>query len=390
MSFANFLSEDSGTTWGDFEETSAAGLCYTSGTTGRPKGVLYSHRSNFLHALALNQPAGLAVGADDVVMPVVPMFHANAWGLPFVAPMAGAALVLPGRRLDGASLLELIRNYGVTVAVGVPTVWEDLLRELERTGAAVSSLRKVVVGGAAISPSIVRALSEDHGVEVVHAWGMTEMSPIGTMTSAALCPSGEAAEDRRRRLLRQGGALFPVEVDIFDPHGALCPHDDASAGALMARGPTVVSEYYRAGQPATNQDQWFDTGDIAVIDAFGSTRIVDRAKDVIKSGGEWISSIDLANAMSTHPGVRRAAVVGILDNRWGERPLMVIEPMTGLRLDPEHLVEHLRPKVPRWWLPFHFAYCSIPLGATGKVDKLTLRQLLASDEVRRSSPWVPP
>ena len=387
QTFSRFLATDASVAWGGFDEETAAGLCYTSGTTGDPKGVLYSHRSNFLHALSINQPNGLAVGANDVVLPVVPMFHANAWGLAFVAPMAGAELVLPGRRLDGASLAELIASRGVTVAVGVPTVWEELLRHLRGSGARLPSLRRVVVGGSAAPPATVHALQEQ-GVEVVHAWGMTEMSPLGTITTTVPDQPGDDVYARFARVLRQGGALFPVEVEIFDEGDRPCAHDDGATGALRARGPTVVREYYGAGTSALDEAGWFDTGDVAAIDAAGSVRIVDRAKDVIKSGGEWISSIELENLAATHPAVKRAAVVGIADERWGERPLLVMEVADAGVPTPEDMIEHLRTSVPKWWLPSHFAWCSIPIGATGKIDKMALRRLLNSAQAPSIVSWA--
>ena len=363
--------------WGDFDEETAAGLCYTSGTTGDPKGVLYSHRSNFIHAMSVNQPNGLAIGTDDVVLPVVPMFHANAWALAFVAPMAGAELVLPGRQLDGPSLVDLINARGVTVAVGVPTVWEGLLGCLRESGKRVPSLRRIVVGGSAVPAGLLQELTDLHGVEVVHAWGMTEMSPLGTITSAVPGTVALSSSARVARTLRQGGALFPVEVEIFDELGGRCEHDDLSAGALKARGPTVARAYFGADTAILDEGGWFDTGDIASIDASGSIRLVDRAKDVIKSGGEWISSIELENLAMTCPGVRRAAVIAVEDEKWGERPLLVVEADGEAAPSPVQLVEHLQNSVPKWWLPTRFAYCEIPIGATGKMDKKALRQQLA-------------
>ncbi|MEG3143144.1 long-chain-fatty-acid--CoA ligase [Sphingomonas sp. RT2P30] len=380
IGYEEFASQTASVLWGDFNEEAAAGLCYTSGTTGDPKGVLYSHRSNFIHAMSVNQPNGLAIAAKDVVLPVVPMFHANAWALAFVAPMAGAELVLPGRQLDGASLVELINARGVTIAVGVPTVWEGLLSCLRETGKRVPSLRRIVVGGSAVSAGIVQEFGDSHGVEVVHAWGMTEMSPLGTITSAVPSAPQLPPSERLARALRQGGALFPVEVEIFDENGEPCLHNDQSAGALKVRGPTVARAYFGAAATILDGAGWFDTGDIAAIDGSGSVRLVDRAKDVIKSGGEWISSIELENLAMTCPGVRRAAVVAIEDERWGERPLLVIETDGELGPTPILIVEHLRDCVPKWWLPSHFAYCEIPIGATGKMDKKALRQCLASPD----------
>jgi fatty-acyl-CoA synthase len=366
--------------WGCFAEDTAAGLCYTSGTTGDPKGVLYSHRSNFLHALSVNQPNGFGVESSDVVMPIVPMFHANAWALIFVAPMAGAGLVLPGRHLDGASLHRMIEHCGVTFAVGVPTVWQDLLRYLRISGKQIKSLKRVMIGGAAASREIVEQLRADHGVEVIQGWGMTEMSPIGSVSKAGPVKDATLQSDDTGQILRQGRALFPVEAAVFGADGAPCLRDDKSAGALKVRGPTVVDTYFGAANSVLDAEGWFDTGDIAVMDSEGSIRLVDRAKDIVKSGGEWISSMELENLAVTHPGVRRAAVIALPDEKWGERPLLVIEAVGTEEPTPQELIEHLRPSVPKWWLPSHIAYCALPLGATGKLDKMALRRLMASPE----------
>jgi fatty-acyl-CoA synthase len=378
-SFERFLSNPGPfPAWGGFDENSAAGLCYTSGTTGAPKGVLYSHRSNMLHALTVNQPGGFGIGPSDVVLTIVPMFHANAWALPFIAPLVGAELVLPGRNLHGASLCRLINERGVTFAAGVPTVCRELLRHLDETGSSIPSLRRIVVGGSAPSRDLVERY-ERIGVEFVHAWGMTEMSPLGAFSSSNA--TNVATDDRIGRVLRQGIPPFPTQAEIFNDAGTPLSHDDAEAGSLKVRGPAVLRSYYDEGSSALDEDGWFDTGDIAAIDETGSIRLVDRAKDVIKSGGEWISSIELENLVMSHPAVRQAAVIGVPDEKWGERPLLIIE-AEGQAPCLEELVEHMRSSVPAWWLPTSIAYRNIPLGATGKIDKLALRRMLALDRLQ--------
>jgi fatty-acyl-CoA synthase len=363
--------------WGGFDEETAAGLCYTSGTTGDPKGVLYSHRSNFLHALCSNQPNGFAIAATDVVLPIVPMFHANAWGWSFIAPMAGAGLVLPGPRLDGASLQRLIEIEDVTFAAAVPTVWQDLLRHVHESGASLGRLARVLVGGAAVPPEMVRAFRDDLGIEVMHGWGMTELSPLGAISSVMPDEATLNGEQIVARKARQGRTLFPVEGRIVGADGKDCPHDDASPGSLQVRGPAVVRRYYGAQEDAVALDGWFDTGDIAVIDGHGFIKLVDRAKDVVKSGGEWISSVELENHAMGCVGVRRAAVIAVPDARWGERPLLIVECDEGETPSDQVIREYLRPLVPRYWLPERIVFAAIPLGPTGKIDKLVLRRLFA-------------
>ncbi|QCI95203.1 long-chain fatty acid--CoA ligase [Novosphingobium sp. EMRT-2] len=369
--------DPSAAVWGGFDEETAAGLCYTSGTTGDPKGVLYSHRSNFLHALCSNQPNGFAIAATDVVLPIVPMFHANAWGWTYIAPMAGAGLVLPGPRLDGASLQRLIVAEGVTFAAAVPTVWQDLLRHVRETGASLGRLARVLVGGAAVPSEMVRAFREDLGIEVMHGWGMTELSPLGAISSVMPDEAALTAQEVVSRKARQGRALFPVEARIVGADDKECPHDDATPGSLQVRGPAVVRRYYGAEEDAVDAEGWFDTGDIAVIDGHGFIKLVDRAKDVVKSGGEWISSVELENHAMGCPGVRRAAVIAIPDPRWGERPLLIAECDEGDGPSDESILAHLRPLVPKYWLPERIVFASVPLGATGKIDKLALRRLFA-------------
>lgn len=363
--------------WGCFDEETAAGLCYTSGTTGDPKGVLYSHRSNFLHALCANQPNGFAIAATDVILPVVPMFHANAWGWSFIAPMAGAGLVLPGPRLDGASLLRLIEAEGVTFAAAVPTVWQDLLRHVRESGASLGRLARVLVGGAAVSPDMVRAFRDDLGIEIMHGWGMTELSPLGAISTAMPDEATLTESQVVARKVRQGRAIFPVEARIVSADGENCPHDDANPGLLQVRGPSVVRRYFRAEKDAIDTEGWFDTGDIAVVDDAGFIKLVDRAKDVVKSGGEWISSVELENHAMGCPGIRRAAVIAIPDIRWGERPLLIAECDRDNPPSDEAIRDHLRPLVPKYWLPERIIFAAVPLGPTGKIDKLALRARFA-------------
>jgi fatty-acyl-CoA synthase len=367
--------------WGEFDENTAAGLCYTSGTTGDPKGVLYSHRGNVLHALAANQKDCFGVGVDDVVMPVVPMFHANAWAMAFVAPMAGCKLVNPGARLDGASVYELLESEGVTMTAAVPTVWMMLLQYLRETGSKLSTLKRVAIGGSAVPEAVLRAFELDYGVEVIHAWGMTEMSPVGTL--GALLPKHKKADDdeRMRLKLKQGRALFTVEMKIVDDEGKELPRDGKTFGRLLVKGPAVARSYFRnegarrADGTVLEADGFFDTGDVATLDADGYMQITDRAKDVIKSGGEWISSIEIENLAVGAPGVACAAVIGVAHPKWDERPLLIIEPRPGETPTKEALLAHLEGKIAKWWMPDDVVIVEkIPLGATGKINKLVLRE----------------
>lgn len=379
MSFGDFLRagvNDETVPWGEFDENTAAGLCFTSGTTGDPKGVLYSHRSNFLHGFMINQASAFALTSVDTVLPIVPMFHANAWALIFAAPMAGAALALPGPFLDGASLSELINLAGVTFSAGVPTVFGDLLRHLQLEHVATPTFKRMVVGGSALTDEIINGFAEDRGVDVIHAWGMTELSPLGTVSRYR--PGGN--RNSRSMLLRQGQAIYPVQAVILDANGNRCPHDDETPGFLNVSGPTVVKRYFGQSSDVLTAQGYFDTGDIAIIDATGSIKIVDRAKDVIKSGGEWISSIELEDAALSHPTVKRAAVIAVPHEKWAERPLLIVEPVDGEMPEIAAIMAHIASRVPRWWLPEKTIVRSIPLGPTGKIDKLTLRTQLAAEE----------
>ena len=321
--------------WPTFDEQQASGLCYTSGTTGDPKGVLYSHRSTILHAYASCLPDAFGFSARDCILPVVPMFHVNAWGIPYAAPLVGAKLVLPGPNLDGRSLYELFEAEHVTFSGGVPTIWFGLLNHLESHQLRFSTLKRTVIGGSACPPAMINAFREGYGVEVLHAWGMTELSPLGSVCSLQNKHLAEPLEAQRRRLEKQGHAFFGVDLKIVDDAGTELPWDGSSQGNLMARGPWVIEEYFKAagGDPLQYDAQgegWFPTGDVATIDADGYMQITDRSKDVIKSGGEWISSVDLENLAVAHPGVAMAAVIGVPHPKWDERPLLVVVPKPGV------------------------------------------------------------
>jgi fatty-acyl-CoA synthase len=367
--------------WGGFDENTAAGLCYTSGTTGEPKGVLYSHRSNVLHAMAANSVDCFGAGANDVVLPVVPMFHANAWAISFVAPMCGAKLVMPGAKLDGASVYELLETEKVTFTAAVPTVWLMLLNYLRETNQKPTTLKRVAIGGSAAPEALVRAFEDDYGVEVIHAWGMTEMSPIGTI--GTLLPETAAAdrENQIKTKLKQGRALFTVDMKIVDDDGKRKPHDGKAFGRLLVRGPAVARSYFKQAGARNESGEclepcgYFDTGDVATIDPLGYMQITDRAKDVIKSGGEWISSIDIENIAVGAEGVACAAVIGVAHPKWDERPLLIIEPKAGARPTREQVLAFLEGKIAKWWMPDDVAFVErIPLGATGKINKLALRE----------------
>ncbi|MBI1250760.1 MAG: long-chain-fatty-acid--CoA ligase [Alphaproteobacteria bacterium] len=368
--------------WGGFDENTAAGLCYTSGTTGNPKGVLYSHRSNMLHALTANQPDCFGVKSSDVIMPVVPMFHANAWAIAFVGPMAGAKLVMPGAKLDGQSVYELLEEEGVTFTAAVPTVWLMLLQFLRDNGKKLSTLKRVAIGGSAVPEAVLRAFEVDYGVDVIHAWGMTEMSPIGTLGALTPEDSRKGIDERMRLKLKQGRPIFTVDMKITDDDGKELPHDGTTFGRLLVRGPAVAKAYFRndgarrADGTALEADGFFDTGDVATIDPAGYMQITDRAKDVIKSGGEWISSIEIENIALGAEGVACAAVIGVLHPKWDERPLLIIEPAAGGQPTKEAVLAYLDGKIAKWWTPDDVVMVEkIPLGATGKINKLALREM---------------
>ena len=361
--------------WASFDENTAAGLCYTSGTTGEPKGVLYSHRSNVLHGMACCVPDAFGLAARDRVMPVVPMFHANAWSLAFSTPIAGAALVMPGAKLDGASVHELLEEERVTFTAGVPTVWLMLLQHLEATGARLSTLERVAIGGSACPRAMTQAFQDRYGVQVIHAWGMTEMSPVGTLAGPkpeVAHLTGEAKLDLQER---QGAAMFTVDMKITDDEGRELPWDGKTFGRLKVQGPAVARRYYRREEEILDADGYFDTGDVATIDENGYMKITDRSKDVIKSGGEWISSIDLENLAVGHPDVAEAAVIAVPHPKWGERPLLLAVPKPGREPTKEALLDFLRPKIAKWWLPDDVVFVpELPHTATGKLLKTKLRE----------------
>ena len=354
-------------------ENDAAVLCYTSGTTGDPKGVLYSHRSIVLHAMAVSAASVLAMSAFDVVMPCSSLYHATGWGLPYIAPMHGAKLVLPGNRLTPENLHDLVQREGVTFSVGVPTIWTAYLAHVDALGSDTGSLQRLLIGGAALPQSLARKLKA-RGVHALQAWGMTEMSPVGTASSATPAVTTAQSDDTDEYLwARQGRKLFGVEVQVSGLDDSSLPGDGSGAGAVKARGPWVIQRYYRADADAVDDANWFDTGDIAAFDELGYLRLNDRAKDVIKSGGEWISSIAVENVAAGCPGVRLAAVIGAPHPRWDERPVLIVEREEGSGLDDATLLAHLTPHMARWWLPERIVFADVPLTSTGKTDKKLLR-----------------
>lgn len=360
--------------WVGGDEREPCMLCYTSGTTGNPKGVLYSHRSTVLHAMTEIQPACLALGPSAAILPIVPMFHVCAWGIPFAAPMAGAKLVLSAVN-DGPSLCGLINEEGVTHSAGVPTVWLTMLRHLEETGAGTGQLKHVVIGGSAASPRMMGELM-DHGLEVSHLWGMTELSPIGSVSRRGPDFAGLSREEQLALLERQGAAPFGVEMRIVDDEGVSLPRDGRTAGRLQVRGPWVISQYFAdESGPCVDGGNWFDTGDVAIIHPDGVMHITDRAKDVIKSGGEWISSVILENAAMGCPGVAEAAAIGVHHPKWDERPVLIVVRRPGAEIGEAEVRAHLSRHVAKWWLPDRILFAAeLPHTATGKLSKKTLRE----------------
>jgi fatty-acyl-CoA synthase len=366
--------EDDWFDWPVFDENSGAFLCYTSGTTGDPKGVLYSHRAVVLHAMGAGLNSAFGFSAFDVVMPCSSLYHATAWGLPFVALMCGSELVLPGDKMDGASLHELITGEGVTFTGGVPTIWTMYLSWLQHHGETPGSLKRVVIGGSAVPRAMAETFLTHYGVEVLQIWGMTETCPLGVIATPtpALAAHGEAAM-QEAIWTRQGRLQFGIELKIVGEDGGDVPWDGVTPGRLMVRGPWVIQRYYRQDHDAADADGWFDTGDIATLDADGFMRITDRTKDVIKSGGEWISSIDLENIAAGCPGVKVAAVVGVPHPKWEERPLLIIDAYEDEVVTKEAVLAYLAPRIVKWWTPDDVLFASVPLTATGKIDKKVLR-----------------
>ncbi len=361
--------------WKSFDENSAAALCYTSGTTGNPKGVLYSHRSNVLHGLMGNQPDVFGLTSEDVIMAIVPMFHANAWALTYAAPMAGAKFVMPGAGMDGKSIYQLLESEEVTHTAAVPTVWLGLLQYLEENDKDLPYLKKIVVGGAACPPMMIRKFELDYGVEMIHAWGMTEMSPIGTTGKLKHATMNLDREAQLKLKEKQGRSPYLVEMKIVDDEGNDLPRDGKTFGHLLVRGPAVAKAYFKLDEEILNKDGWFDTSDIATIDPMGYMQITDRDKDVIKSGGEWISSIEIENEAMGCPGVAEAAVIGLPHPKWSERPLLIIIRDAGSDIDKDGVLAYLDGKIAKWWMPDEVVFVDeIPHTATGKIQKMELRK----------------
>jgi acyl-CoA synthetase (AMP-forming)/AMP-acid ligase II len=370
--------EDGAYAWPSFDENTASSICYTSGTTGHPKGAVYSHRSTMLHAFGSALPDGMGCSAQDVILPVVPMFHVNAWGLPYSSALVGAKMVMPGPHLDGKSLYELFEGEKVTFSAGVPTVWLGVLTYLKANDLKFSTFRRTVIGGSACPPAMMRTLMDDYGVEVLHGWGMTEMSPLGTVGKLKSKHAGLDAEAKFKVLEKQGKALYGVDLAIVDDDGKPLPWDGRSAGNLVVRGPWIIQSYFRRSEtPLVRLDgqDWFPTGDVATIDPDGYMQITDRSKDVIKSGGEWISSIDLENIAMAHPAVHEAAAIACRHAKWDERPLLVVVKKPNAEVTREELLGFFEGRIAKWQIPDDVAFVSeIPHTATGKIQKLKLRE----------------
>ena len=363
--------------WPVFDENSASSMCYTSGTTGNPKAALYSHRSTLLHAYAAALPDVMCLSARDAVLPVVPMFHVNAWGIPYSAALTGCKLVFPGPALDGKSVYELIEGERVTYAAGVPTVWQMLLGHMKPAGLRFSTLKRTVIGGSACPPAMITAFNDDYGVEVLHAWGMTEMSPLGTLCTLKNKHLDLPPDEKMKIRLKQGRAIFGVDMRIVDANDQELPWDGKTYGDLQVRGPWILAEYFKGEGGDPLHHGWFPTGDVATIDADGFMLITDRSKDVIKSGGEWISSIEVENIAMAHPAVAMAACVGMPHPKWDERPIVVVTLKPGASVTREELLAFYEGKIAKWQVPDDVVFVeAIPLGATGKMQKMKLRELL--------------
>ena len=363
--------------WPQFDENTASSLCYTSGTTGNPKGVLYGHRSTVLHSWCASSADGLGIRNDDSLLVIVPMFHANAWGTPYAAPMWGSKMVFPGRHLDGESLVELIQKEQVTLSAAVPTVWLGILQYLKKTGETLGCLERVVIGGTAAPPVMVRTLQEEYGVRVCHAWGMTEMSPLGTTGVLKRTAATLPKEEQYKLQEKQGRGIYGVEMKIVDDSGAELPRDGIAFGNLLVRGPWIAKEYFKGeGGVILDSDGWFDTGDVATLDPEGYMQITDRAKDVIKSGGEWIGSIELENVAMEHDAVAECAVIGVSHPKWDERPLLVVVKEDGAEITTGELIDFYSGKIAKWWTPDDVVFVDeLPHTATGKVLKTKLREI---------------
>ena len=364
--------------WGDFTEQTACGLCYTSGTTSNPKGVLYSHRSNFLHTLITMQASVMAATPNDVILPVVPMFHANAWGLAFTGPAAGVKLVMPGARMDGAAIYELLETESVTFSAAVPTVWQLLFDHMRTNQLKLSTLKKVLIGGSAVPEALIRGFNDEFNVEVIHAWGMTETSPVGTVANMTPELNALPYDEQIKWRLKQGVPPLGVEIKLKNYAGQEVLHDGSTYGRLMVKGPTVAGAYFRGeGGEILDNEGYFDTGDVSTIDHLGFMQITDRAKDVIKSGGEWISSIEIENIAMGHPKVALAAVIGAAHPKWDERPVLVVKLKPDQDQNKQEHLDFLVGKIAKWWMPDDVVFVDdIPLGATGKIDKKLVRQNL--------------